>query len=62
VGGRGEVKCEGVDKNGMVPVAACKKIFWDHFSKSLVAIQVFTSGTWAPIGLSNVGYVMNTAV
>ena len=34
---------------------ASKKIFWDHFSKSLVTIQVFTSGTWAPIGLKNGG-------
>ena len=34
---------------------ACRKIFWDHFSKSLVTIQVFTSATWAPIGLKNGG-------
>ena len=27
--------------------AARKQTFWDHFSKSLVTIQVFTSGTWA---------------
>ena len=32
-----------------------KKIFWDHFSKSLVTIQVFTSETWAPTRLKNGG-------
>ena len=31
------------------------KIFWDHFSKSLVTIQVFTSETWAPTRLKNGG-------
>ena len=36
-------------------LAGCKKIFWDHFSKSLVTIQVFASETWAPIGLKNGG-------
>ena len=32
-----------------------QKIFCDHFSKSLVTIQVFTSGTWAPTGFKNGG-------
>ena len=32
-----------------------RKIFWDHFSKSLVTIQVFKSETWAPTRLKNGG-------
>lgn len=36
-------------------MSASKKIFWDHFSKSLVTIQVFTSETWAPTRLKNGG-------
>ena len=35
--------------------ARSRKIFWDHFSKSLVTIQVFTSETWAPTRLKNGG-------
>ena len=35
--------------------AASRKSFWDHFSKSLVTIQVFTNETWAPTRLKNGG-------
>ena len=49
--------CDGKEENSGTQVsspasrstkqsgALRKKIFWDHFSKSLVTIQVFTSGT-----------------
>ena len=41
--------------NQVYMIAPGKKIFWDHFSKSLVTIQVFTSETWAPTRLKNGG-------
>ena len=45
-----------------IKMAAGKKIFWDHCSKSLVTIQVFTSETWAPTRLKNGGKFYVTAI